>query len=339
MATIKDVAREAGVSTATVSRVLNGYTRVSAEVRQKVLAAAQMLDYQPHVGAKGLVQGRTNLVGVLVPDMADEFFALLARSVVDVAAQYDYGALVNNTDWDSSREREALLRFRRHQVEGYIVLPKSPEEEHWNTIYSSMSPVVTLDRRGTNASSVVTDHVRGMQLAVTHLVDLGCGRIGYVGFPGDTKMQGFLTGMEMAGLEPDCSIIVDLTHIPRASRGRHVVDALFSFSQRPPDAIICTSDNCAIEVLAAMRSRGIRVPEDVAVVGYNNSRASTVVSPQLTTIAQPTYELGRRATEMLVTQMQRPADRRVVEHVTLEPRIVVRGSTVKSRSEITELRQ
>ncbi|HHV55754.1 MAG TPA: LacI family transcriptional regulator [Firmicutes bacterium] len=353
MPTIKDIAKRCGVSVATVSRVLNGHPTVSRDLRERVLQAARDLNYQPNAVARSLVSSRSRLLGVVIPDIVNPFFPDVVRAVEDVAAQHGYSVLLSNTDWNLYREKESLGILRSRQVDGIVLVP-SQVEPHLDWLSRSSIPVTLLTRTSPNFDSVETDHFHGGYLVARHLVDLGHTRMAVIGDTSDPKYKGFRKGL-IDGQIPVATNLYSwqLSKNDATQEGAYQLTlqkmrefeqfaqigspaGRESWAERPerPTAIFAQNDLMAIGVLMALEELGIRVPEEMAVVGFDNTLLAAAVRPGLTSVAQPTYELGRLATELLIERIE--SGRQLPpRHIVLEPRLVVRASTTRLRKRAT----
>lgn len=347
MPTIKDIAKRCGVSVATVSRVLNGHPTVSRDLRERVLQAARDLNYQPNAVARSLVSSRSRLLGVVIPDIVNPFFPDVVRAVEDVAAQHGYSVLLSNTDWNLYREKESLGILRSRQVDGIVLVP-SQVEPHLDWLSRSSIPVTLLTRTSPNFDSVETDHFRGGYLVARHLVDLGHTRMAVIGDTSDPKYKGFRKAL-IDGQIPVATNLYSwqLSKNDATQEGAYqlTLQKMREFEQSTqtgswadrrerPTAIFAQNDLMAIGVLMALEELGFGVPEDMAVVGFDNILLAAAVRPALTSVAQPTYELGRLATELLIERIE--SGRQLPpRHIVLEPRLVVRASTTRLRKQST----
>lgn len=327
-ATIRDVARAAGVSQSTVSRALNGSGYVSPEARERVLAAAAALGFQPSHVARSLVRKSTHTLGLMLPDITNPYFPAIARGVEDAAARAGYTVILCNTDRDPAHEQDYIQVLRERQVDGLVLIASSPAVGEMVSRAGSL-PAVFVDRvpRGAAADAVVVDNRRGMEAAVRHLLQLGHRRIGFVAgrvgsSTAEDRLAGYLAALGSAGLTPDPAYIVtgDFTY----GGGYNAARALLALPHRPT-ALAAANDLMAAGVLRAAAEVGLRVPGELAVVGYDDIPLAGMFNPPLTTVAQPTYRMGELATQMLLERLagQAPPEPR---RVVLAAQLVVRGS-------------
>jgi LacI family transcriptional regulator len=318
--TIKDIARAAGVSYATVSRALNGKYGVRGSTRERVLAAARRMGYRPNAIARGLVTRRTTTLGLIVPDIKNPFFPEVAGGVEDAARAAGYGVLLCNSNWQKPSEREYVRLLAGRRVEGIIIAPISRADEPFGEGAAAALPAVYVASapRGTARSFVVIDNVRGALLATRRLLDAGRGPVAFIGSresADDERFAGYRLALEERGV-PCEERFVRLGDM-RQESGHRLFLRLVEEGDRPR-SVFAENDLMALGCLQAARECGLRVPEDVAIIGFDDIPFSSFPEVQLTTIRQPTYDMGRMAVDILLGDAARP--RRVV----LEPQLVVR---------------
>jgi LacI family transcriptional regulator len=323
--TISDVAESAGVSVGTVSNVVNRPERVADATRERVRDAIAKLNWVPNGSAATLRAGRATLVGLIVPDIRNPFFTEVARGAEDMAAASGDAIVVCNTDWLLDSERRALDALTRQQVRGVIINPAGEDERYLEWLINRGMALVLLDHRRSAGlvPSVVVDDVLGGRLAGEHLIDLGHRRVALVNGPTsipqcEDRRLGLLGALEKAGLDPERDLVEVEVEAMDAASGLAAVDDIFEAAA--PTAIFCTNDLLAIGVIRGLRLRGLRAPNDVAVVGYDDVELAAMTDPPLTTVHQPSYELGETAYELL----RRGAE---PEQRSFSPHLVQREST------------
>lgn len=328
-ATIRDVARRAGVSVATVSRVVNRTAHsIRPATRRRVLAAVKALGYHPNVIAQSLKQRASRTVALIVPDISNPFFPAIARGIEDAARQRGYAVLLCNTYEDLDRESTYLQLLRKRWVDGMIFATVGSNTRHLRALRREGLPVVLVARDvdGIAIDAVLVDNFRGAFDATNHLIRLGHRSIAHIAGPASLRVaqerrRGYQRGLSDAGVRPDEALIAegDFT----AGGGRAAIDMLLSRGQ-PFSGVVAANDLMAIGAMEALRAAGRRVPDEVAVVGFDDITFASLVSPALTTVAQPKYRMGQIAMERLLELMagESPAGRRIV----LEPRLIVRES-------------
>jgi LacI family transcriptional regulator len=328
---IRDVAAEASVSVGTVSNVLNAPERVAPATVARVQAAIERLGFVRNDAARQLRAGRSRCLGLLVLDVGNPFFTDVARSVERQAAQHDLVVLLGTTDEDPQRERAYLDVFDEQRVFGLLVSPVRDDLARILALRSRGIPVVLVDRdgAGTPLSSVAVDDVAGGRLAVEHLCELGRRRIAYVGGPQGLRQVADRLAGARAAIEgwSDARLEVLATAEPTVLAGRAVGSGLCG---RPaatrPDAVFCANDLLAIGVLQGLSAGGCRVPADVAVIGYDDIDFARSASVPLSSVAQPSADIGTTAVDLLMATAENPGaePRRVV----FAPHLVARASTL-----------
>ncbi|HEY8348087.1 MAG TPA: LacI family DNA-binding transcriptional regulator [Symbiobacteriaceae bacterium] len=328
--TIKDVAREAGVGLATVSRVLNNSGPVSPETRERVLAAARALGYVPNLHARSLVSRATGTVGLIIPDITNPFFPAVTRGVEDAASQAGYTVFLCNTDNDPAKEETDVRKLRERCVDGIIFVGSQARRKRLERLLQDGIPVVVTDREvpDLDADSVLVDNNWGARAAVRHLIDLGHTRIAHAAGhrqtpTGQDRYAGYCAALEEAGLPVDESLVFwgEFT----IESGIQAGQVLLGRSPRPT-AVFAGNDLIALGVIRAAREAGLRVPEDLSVVGFDDIPLAALVSPPLTTVRQPAYEMGRLAMTMLLERMSGRVTGAGRHHV-FRPELILRGST------------
>ncbi len=320
--TIKDIARRAGVSYATVSRALNGKYGVRPSTRDRVLAVARRMGYRPNAIARGLVTRRTMTLGLIVPDIKNPVFPEIAGGVEDAARDAGFGVLLCNSNWQKASEREYVALLAGRRVEGIIVAPISRAEDPFADRRTAELPVVFVAStpRGTTRSYVVIDNVRGALLATRRLLDAGRAPVAFIGSlesADDERYAGYRQALEEHGMSCD-ERYVRLGDM-RQESGHRLFLRMIEDGDRPR-AVFAENDLMALGCLQAAREAGLRVPEDVAIIGFDDIPFASFPEVQLTTIRQPTYDMGRMAVEILLGSGSAVRTRQVV----LEPQLVVR---------------
>jgi len=327
--TIRDVALYAGVSVATVSRVINDSAhKVHGTTRRRVLRAVARLGYHPNAVAQGLRRGTTRTIALIVPDITNPFFPAVARGVEDVARRHGYALVLGNTDGDPARERAYLDILRKRWVDGVLFASASGDARPLRALRAGEVPAVLIAREATDGEidTVLVDSFAGMRLATSHLLRLGHRRIAYIGGPrglpvARERLRGYHQALHDHGIRPDPRLVVAGDF--RVDGGRAAMRRLLA-RQRAFTALVAANDLMAIGAMEVLRAAGRRIPEDVAVVGFDDIPFAAFVEPPLTTVAQPTYRLGALAMERLLALMRGEAvdARRMV----LKPQLVVRRS-------------
>jgi LacI family transcriptional regulator len=333
MVTIHDVAIRAGVSSTTVSHVINDSRPVSAELKARVESAMTELGFQPNALARSLRRKRTHTLGLIVPDSANPFFAEVGRGSEDTSFAAGYSVILCNSDGDPARELLYMDLLIQKQVDGVLLVPTGDQTQTAAALQTRNIPVVVIDRDVPDASldRVFVDNVAGSYNAVQHLIDLGHRRIGYIGGPRHVstvpdRVAGYRQALEQAGIPFDEHLVVDSNFHDEG--GYKAAQLLLSLPD-PPTAIFAGNDLMAIGAMAAARERGVAVPAQLSVVGFDDIHLAGYINPPLTTVAQPKYELGVIASQLLFERLAQPAlppQRRL-----LKAQLVIRESTAQRR--------
>jgi LacI family transcriptional regulator len=320
--TIRDVARMAKVDPSTVSRALNNPDGRRTAARERVLAAAEALGYQPNVLARSLTTASAPIIPLLIPDVTNWFFAEVARGAEEAARKAGFSLVLCNTEHLEERERLYMDSLVPLQVPVAIIAPNSEASAPIIEKHSEALRIVIIDRLigESTLPSATVDNYRGGRLATEHLVSLGHAYIVCVSGPADAstsqeRIRGYRSVMEEHGLEP-----VILPGGFTIHDGRRAAKRFLKLDRRFT-AVTCANDLCAIALIGELRHAGLRIPEDVSVVGYDDLEFVQCISPALTSIHQPARRLGAKAVELALSQSPRPAA------VRLSPRLVVRQST------------
>jgi len=329
VATIRQVAAMAGVSTATVSRVLARSGRVSADLEARVHSAAKELNYQPNRAARALRVRQGSTVGVLIPDIQNLFFTAIIRGIDDEIQRHGYTTLLANSDNSFERERIYFDTFRAEGVAGLLVIPSQCDEAIYHQFLETGVPLVVLDRTVhlPNVDLVSVTNFEGSKDAVRHLAELGHRRIAMMAGleahnVGAERRRGFLAGLDAAGIPVDHSLIRDGGFEREAARA--ATHELLDLSD-PPTAIFSANNTMSLGVIQAIHERKQRAPEDVSVVGFDDMPWQVATQPPLTCISQPSYDIGATAAQLLIARIADPM--RPVRRVVLETTLIVRGSS------------
>lgn len=341
MVTSRDVARVAGVSQATVWAVLSGKRFVSDELRARVLSAVEKLGYHPDEVARSLKTRRSGVVGVVIPTLGAPTWNLILAGVEEVLTRHGFNMILCHADEDYQRERQVLSLLRRRRVEGLLVAPVGPgSRDALGDLIEAGVPVVMNTRHlpGLGADAVVADEQAGARAVVSHLLSLGRRRIGIIGMPewsppGGARLAGYRQAISLRGVPWDAQL--EATGRSSEQNGYDLACRLLDLP-RPPDAIFAATHTLTMGVLTCLRARGLRVPEDIALVSFDDLPWSQHIDPPLTTVWQPQRELGATAARLLVERLQGGVS---VEPrlVVLETRLMVRRSCGASATDATSV--
>jgi LacI family transcriptional regulator len=347
IATLPDVARAAGVSTATAARALGGYGSVSPATKDKVLATAEELGYRANSVARSMITGTTNTIGVVVADIENPFFSRALRGIADTARAAGFEVILTNTDEDGGKEQAAVRVLTEKRVDGLVVCPASGGgADHLATAIAGHTPVVLLDRRvpGLPADTVgISNRAAGREVT-QRLIDLGHRRVGLLtggdmttdaallrpGLHGVERLTATTGGERAAGYR-DALVGAGLVADPRyvSVEGFHRDDAAAATRRLldlpdPPTALIALDSVLALGALQALQDADVRCPQEVSLIGFDDADWAEVVTPPLSVIAQPVYEIGVRACELLLRRIE--GDTRRTVHLKLPTRFIDRES-------------
>ncbi|MDP4145572.1 MAG: LacI family DNA-binding transcriptional regulator [Bacillota bacterium] len=330
-ASIKDVAKEAGVSIATVSRVLNDVDVVNEETKKKVTDAIAKLDYRPNIVARSLKTQKTRTIGIVIPDISSQFYPEIVRGAEDVANIYNYNIILCNTDLDSQKEMEYLKVLKEKMVDGVIYMSNSLENKVLELLKTLKLPTVLVETREREEGlpSVTIDNEKAAFDAVEYLINKESKKIAYIGVSpeganaGALRYVGYKLALEKHGIEIDN----DMVYFGgmKAEDGRIGIETILD--KKEVEAVFCASDEIAMGTINALRERDIRVPEDVEVVGFDNIYLASIYYPKLTTVEQPTYDMGSVGMRMLIKIVNKKEIEK--EHYVLPHTLIVRDSTKK----------
>ncbi len=327
-ATIKEVAQAAGVSIATVSRILNSQSGVSEALKEQVLRAVRELHYQPNAVARALKVQKSRSIGLIIPDIENPFFPALVRSVEDSAKAQGYSLILCNTDGKPAEESKYIKFLFSKQVDGILFVGNSAFSEADKWLLNVQTPIVLLDRRivGLPLSTVMVDNQAGAFMAVEHLIKMGRKRIALVGGKDTPTNSERLAGYKQALQAYGIAYAPELV-----TQGAFNFDGGYAGIERllragcQFDAVFAANDMMAIGAVECLAKNGIAVPDDVAVVGFDDIRMAAWYKPALSTIRQPVYEMGRLAVTTLLEQIADPAAE--PKSIMLCPELVVRQSS------------
>lgn len=313
MATIHDVAKKAGVAPITVSRVINNSGYVSEKVRTRVNQAVDDLGYVPNILARSLKSKRTNTIALVFTDITNPFFNFMARGVEDSASDAGYNVIFCNTDESSEQESKYVQLLLQKQVDGILLVPADTHSKSVQVIQDQKTPVVVIDRcvSNKNVDVVRGDSEGGAYLMTKHLIDLGHHRITLFSGPeavstSQDRVRGYLQAMEDHGLTK--YIDYHYGNFARQS-GMELTKSIFSKKDTAkPTAIFAANNLIAVGILTELRNLKIRVPNDVAVASFDGIPENLTVMPFLTNVAQPSYKMGQKATEILISRIKEKPD-------------------------------
>ena len=326
---IEDVAQHAGVSTATVSRVLSGKPYVSEELRARVLSAAQELDYRPSRVARSLREQRSRIIGLIISDIQNPFFTAIVRAVEDGAYASGHAVFLCNTDEDEAKETLYIDLMLAEQVAGVILSSTTGRNPAYQHLMRAGIPAVAIDRRVYNVplDTVLVDNIDATRRAVEHLIAQGHRRIGAIvghltSSTGEDRLRGYTDAL-MAHNIPVSDALIRIG-TPRSPVGYAAMSELLALPD-PPTAVFTGNNLLTAGALRALIDAGLQAPQEVAVAAFDDMEWAVLIQPALTMVAQPTYEIGRIAVELLQKRIDDP--RRPPEEVILPAQVIARNAS------------
>jgi len=326
--TIKEVAKLAGVSTTTVSYVINKSRFVSEQTRAKVLKAIEELDYRPNIVARSLRERKTGTVGLIICDLRNPFFSEVLQGIETYLGKKKYSLIVTNTDYDNDKERESIDMFYSKQVDGVIVVPGENTNKHVKFLTERNIPVVLLDRKlqNLNVDVVLVNNIEGSKQLTEHLMSLGHKRIGVIAGPlnsttGKERLEGYLKALKAHSM-PEDNDLIKIGDFKKQS-GYLLTLELISLAV-PPTVIFACNNLLGLGVMQALKEKKIRIPEEIGLAIFDDLPWFNYVSPSLTGVAQPSFQLGETAGRLLFEQMRKR--RKKPKEVVLDVQLKIRQS-------------
>ncbi len=327
---ITDIARQAGVSIATVSRALNGHGLVKEETRQRILRIARELNYTPNPIARGLSTQKTETLGIILPELVDEFFMDLVHGIDEEAYRQGYYILLSSSHSQRNIVETPLEFMTSGRVDGVILMAPKMQHELIDLVAKSKRPIVLLNCAANieGIASFNIDNFGGAFAVTSHLIDHGYQKIAFITGPegncdAEERLKGFRMALEQNGIAIEESYIIpgDFT----IKSGYYGFNRLFT-QRYKPEAVFAANDMMALGIYQAAKTRGLKIPEDIAVVGFDNIRLSHYIQPRLTTIHVPIQELGSRAVHYLIRMIRQEVDSRASYHEKLSTGLIIGGS-------------
>jgi len=330
--TIKDIARELGVSPSTVSRALKDHPDISPATKAQVRELVEKLKYKPNAIALSLRSQKTYVISVVVPQIVHHFFSSVISGIEEVAQESGYNVMIFQSSENYERELAILQAIESNRAEGVLasVSKSTTNFAHFRELANKDFPLVFFDRvcDELETDKVVVDDFNGAMNAVEYLIKTGCRRIAHLAAPqnlliGYHRQRGYISALEKNGIEVDDRLIIKCDTIEEALER---VPTLMSI-ENPPDAIFAVNDMTAAGTINALKAMKFRIPEDVSVVGFTDGLVSTVTDPPLTTVSQHGFEIGKKAAEMLLFRIKNPESGKKPYTEVIKTELVVRGTT------------
>ncbi|WP_248928402.1 LacI family DNA-binding transcriptional regulator [Paenibacillus hamazuiensis] len=327
--TIYDIAKAAGVSTATVSKVINNTGKISEKTRKKILELMDELNYQPSVLASAMKGKFTYQVALLIPDMDNPIYSQYLKHIEARGQELGFSIVMCNTDYNPEKEERHIALLRQKRVDGFIVASKFENEELLQKLLWDNVPVVLFahERPEIVTDSVTVDDFLGGFIATEHLISQGHQRIGVVAMDSiscQDRIRGYKSALQKAGITADEELIV--FGGPKLADAEQTATSLLDLKKRPTAVFGC-NDVMAIGVMQAAKKRHISIPGELSVIGFDNTELCSIVTPELSSVAMPVHELGRKAIEVLVNKIEKSDD--VKQRIRMLPELVLRESVSK----------
>ena len=332
--TIKDIARILGISPSTVSRALKDHPDINSDTKKAVNELANKLKYQPNAVALSLKNSRSNTIGIIIPEIVHYFFSSVISGIEDIASQRGYTVIICQSNESFDREVANAKTLLSHRVDGILISISKQTNTftHFQNLQEGGIPLVFFDRiaPGINADQVIIDDIEASYDATRHLIENGCKRIAHFAGPqslliGRNRVQGYINALTEAGLPVDNRLIIQADTFEKA---RNTVGQMLD-SGIVPDGIFAVNDMTAIGAMQTIQKRGLRIPEDVSIVGFSDGYLSGVTDPHLSSVDQHGYEMGTMAAEMLFKRILSDETEYIPEIKTLKANLIVRGSSQK----------
>jgi len=327
--TIKDVAKKVRVSASTVSRVIRGELHVSPETRKRVLQAVKEMGYFPDSSARAMVKKETKTIGVSVSDISNPFYPPLIRGIENTVNKFGYSMILCNTDEDPKKEEQYLRMMQEKRIDGLIISPTNPKVPFLKMFEARHTPIVCIDRFLENGEvdTVCVDNIHGAFMAVEHLINLGHRRIAIItGIKGITtteeRLKGYLNALSRYGIDKDESLIARGNS--KIQGGVEATKTLFELKS-PPTAIFSSNNLMTIGVYIALKKLKKKIPEDVAVVGFDDLEWAEALCPPPTVVLQPTYTIGATAAQILIQRILKEGPENK-QNIMLKTELIVRES-------------
>ncbi|WP_224994835.1 LacI family DNA-binding transcriptional regulator [Cesiribacter sp. SM1] len=331
---LKDIASQLGVSVSTVSRALKDHPDLSPAIIEKVKQLAAKWNYTPNPLAMGLLKQQTNTIGVVVPDIVTHFYSSIISGIEDIAKANGYYIVISSSQESYKKEKENLNNLLNLRVDGLIVClaQETTDYTHYDSIIEAEIPLVFFDRvcRTEEVSSVVIDNVEAAKELTIHLYKHGARRIAHIAGPSflnitKERIEGYRKGLQLCGLTFDQNLLV---HTNMSIEGAAVATNKLLSLKYPPDAIFGVNDTVIFSAMKEIKRKGLKIPDDVALVGFTDEFHATVVEPNLTAITHPTFEIGQEAARLLLNEIK--SDKaRTVQQISMQAKLIERESSVK----------
>lgn len=337
--TIKDIARELGISPSTVSRALKDHPDISQETKKAVNELAEKLNYQPNIVALNLRQSKTNTIGVIIPEIVHFFFSTVISGIEDVAYSAGYNVILAQSNESLEREKTDLKALFNSRVDGMLmsISRETTTFDHIESILAKGVPIVFFDRvyESAHLSKVVVDDFEGAKEATLHLIEQGCKRIAHLEGPPNLvistqRLEGYMEALKENKMPIHKELIVPCP-FGSIAEGKAATEKLLAM-KNPPDAIFASNDPAAMGSMQAIKQKGLNIPNDVAIIGFSNWLFSSMMDPPLSSVDQPGFQMGQEAARLLIRHIEvKEKDEQEIqpEVRVLKTHLIVRESSLK----------
>jgi LacI family transcriptional regulator len=334
--TIHDIARELNISASTVSRALNDNPRISQSTKDKIKALALTLGYQPNTIASNLRNQRTHTIGIVVPLINRHFFSSFISGVEDVAFEAGFNVIISQSNDLLEKEKKIVHSLFSNRVDGLIasLSMQTDEFDHFELFRNKNIPLVFFDRvvAGLEANKIVVDDFACGFKATQHLIDQGYKRIAHLAGPTvlntyRDRMEGYMDALKKNKLPVEDELII-YNRLTRMD-GQQAIKQFLAL-KNPPDAVFCGNDTSALSMMVYLKSKGIKIPADFGIVGFSNEPFSEVVTPSISTLKQPAYEMGVKAAELILNEIENRPATRAYQTVTMPTELIIRESSFRN---------
>lgn len=331
--TIKDIAIELGISISTVSRALRGQPDVNAQTRKAVMELSEKLDYQPNKAALSLLKKHTSTIGVLVPNL-DYFFSTAIKGIDEAALEGGYTVMVCQSNESYGKELINTKRLLESRVDGFIISVSSDTKivDHFKKIQDKGIPMVFFDRdvNELQAPKILLNNFEGGYIATKHLIDKGYSKIAFLGGPermsiSNQRFEGYKSALKEAGIKFNVKFV---EHGDFNQEYAYLNTEELLKPKQKPDAIFAMSDRLAIGAMQSIKKHGLRMPDDIGLIGFNNEPITNLLSPSISTIDQPAFEMGKTAVRVFI-EMMNNENVTTTSNIILKPKLIVRESTMR----------
>jgi LacI family transcriptional regulator len=334
--TLKQMAQMLELSTSTVSRALNDHPDISKATRDRVQKLARKLNYMPNIFAKGFRKHKTNIIGVIVPSVTHYFTSTILKEILRESEAKGYRVIISESNNDVKKEKEMLLTMLQFGVDGILMSLSKMTVDIDPMLYAlNMRPLILFDKVSSKipCTQIVTNEEEASYNAIEHLINIGKQRIAIIkefenSYNSERRYQGYLRALREHQIDIDEKLILSVDDISM-KQGKRLASQLISMKNRP-DAIFCITDSAAIGVMQTLKKFNVKIPQEIAVVGFSNSIHATIIEPNLTTIDQPGKRIGQIAVQQLVNEIEEPKDLMTSKSIEINTNLIIRDSTFVS---------